>query len=347
MNKTNSVVHVPKPNSFWREGLLLYGGVCIYACLAGVFRAQNWFLPGLQGILAAGILGAWHGKRVRGNTLVAWRGGQRFWYWLNAGAAFTLITSAVPAIMASPAGMSGWKWMSRLWSGLESEPFFGISVFNPTSPMSGYLSGGGWIFFTWLDHLLFLGIGLIFFGAFAEPGQLRTTEAPPPGPLPRQARTWFLIQTPLLLVLLVSGFHLANRYRPPRAPGSLSEQIAAREAFLIHEGLYVFDDGATLLAPAGSPVTLSLRLVGWNRLVGHFPDTPAQELWIDLHEAGARARLIRNQRAYPLQATFQENSTLLEISGQTAQRGFVRILSRPKAPLPDERPLPGGAEGLP
>lgn len=239
--------------------------VVLAAFLGGLAGGLRWivdFFPGLQGMLAGGLLGYFAGLAGKTDPPTFWRAGQRFWLLLNLQLTFVLVLLVVLGVLNAPPLSGHFAWLREVLLGFSGEAYFGASVWGSMEGQGGELRGWAWVFFNLLDGALFLFLGLIVFGTVIdkaneergiEPEDIPSTTSP--------ARRFFLFQWSVVAVALVAAV------AAERSPGERrfdSESIAKLRALT---GRYTFEDGGGVLAPAGSAGAFLVTMGGTDTLV--------------------------------------------------------------------------------
>ena len=135
----------------------------VVALLCGTIRGVVLFIPGIQGMIAGGLVGYSCGCPGRFDDSRWWGFSARSGLTLGAALIYLIGTTAVVAGLN--AGLAGYplEWLADVIDGSKGELFFGTSV-NSLQSVGGKLRGGWWLVFVLLDAALFAFLHLVSFG---------------------------------------------------------------------------------------------------------------------------------------------------------------------------------------
>jgi hypothetical protein len=136
----------------WLPAMVL---AVVFGAAVGVFRGVVAFVPGIQGMLALGVLGYAVGRLGRGDPERFWSFGQRIWIALGCALVLGVVQVLVVSVLKAGPYDSAFEWLGNVVDGQLVEGGAGLSRSGPAARGHALrLSGGSWVFFTLLDVLL-------------------------------------------------------------------------------------------------------------------------------------------------------------------------------------------------
>lgn len=233
----------------------------IVAAIAGVIMAfvryEVLFIPGVQGMIAGGLLGWFFGSRIKKDTTQYWDFGQTHWFLLNIALTFTICNLLFLSYLNMPTIAGPEQWLVDIIRGFEYEEFTGTS-FASLVQIDGSLSGSSWIFFNLLDFGLFLFLGAISTGvargeSHSEKGKIYVGKF---------SHRLFMLQWAAFVAIALIYTGIVSFSETESL--SFGNRIARMNKIA---GTYAFEDGAGIVAKRGVSGKFRLVVYGTDMLM--------------------------------------------------------------------------------
>ncbi len=257
----------------------------VAGALLGALRGSLGFsLFGIQGMVAGGLVGyatGWLGRNDPGRH---WIFTQRVWLALAAAVAFVVPHLAVTSFVHAGPIDPPLYWLGEVVDGSLKEPFLAI---KRGGSAAGEVEGGWWVAFTLVDTALLAfahlaGTVMALSGTAALEPDASAPDSIGPVRSARHAALW--------LVVLVAAGAVAYAVAPwePR-PNPYSTDNIARITRLAGEWRIL--DGQGIFADTEGERRFTLRVVGFNTLVGTSAEPGAYEISVDNEGENFRGQL--------------------------------------------------------